>query len=175
MKRKLILALIAMTLVMSGCGKDASAPDESSSVFEKNDQSGGSNQEAGGPSDQNAYAGAAGNVDANAAGNADGADSANQTSAETDDYTEQIKSEIAALASDSLTDELVAVNKLYDKYADMTANASDQAEMNCLCQWETLVWEDEVTSLLDRLKEKDSENYNSIYSEYENWNCNQLV
>ncbi|WP_022770186.1 hypothetical protein [Butyrivibrio sp. NC2007] len=169
MKRKLILVLIAMTLVMSGCGKDASAPDESSSVFEKIDQSEGSNQEAG----QNSNADAVGSADANAAGNADanadGADSANQTTAETDDYTEQIKSEIAALASDSLTDELVAVNKLYDKYADMTANASDQAEMNCLCQWETLVWEDEVTSLLDRLKEKDSENYNNIYSEYESW------
>jgi hypothetical protein len=41
--------------------------------------------------------------------------------------------------------------------------------MNCLCQWETLVWEDEVTSLLDRLKEKDSDFYNNIYSEYENW------
>ena len=173
MKRKLILALIAMTLVMSGCGKDASAPDESSSVFEKIDQSEGANQEAGDAAGQNANADAAGNADANAAGNTDantgGADSANQTTAETDDYTEQIKSEIAALASDSLSDELVAVNKLYDKYAGMTANASNQAEMNCLCQWETLVWEDEVASLLDRLKEKDSENYNSIYSEYENW------
>lgn len=170
MKRKLILALIAMTLVMSGCGKDASAPDESSSVFEKIDQREGSNQEAGDTAGQNANTDAAGSADANAAGNVDAnADGANQTSAETDDYTEQIKSEIAALASDSLTDELVAVNKLYDKYADMTANASNQAEMNCLCQWETLVWEDEVTSLLDRLKEKDSDFYNNIYSEYENW------
>ena len=75
MKRELILALIAMTLVMSGCGKDASAPDESSSVFEKIDQSEGSNQEAGGASDPNADADAAGNADANAAGNSDGADS----------------------------------------------------------------------------------------------------
>ena len=173
MKRKLILALIAATLVIGGCGKDASAPDEGNSVFEKIDQSEGSNQEAGDAAGQNANTDAVGSADANAAGsadaNADGADSTNQTSAETDDYTEQIKSEIAALQSDSLSDELVAVNKLYDKYADLAANVPDQTARNCLCQWGTGVWEDEVTSLLDRLKEEDGGNYDSLHSEYENW------
>ena len=33
MKRKLILALIAATLVIGGCGKDASAPDEGLTVL----------------------------------------------------------------------------------------------------------------------------------------------
>ena len=166
MKRKLILALIAATLVMSGCGKEASVTDENNSVFEKIDQSEGSGSESGETTGNVSEAGAENGETATAE---TGAKEAGDASADTDDYTDQIKSEITALQSDSLTDELVAINKLYDKYADMTANASDQTEMNCLCQWETLVWEDEVVSLLDRLKEKDSENYNNVYSEYENW------
>ncbi|WP_022765203.1 hypothetical protein [Butyrivibrio sp. XPD2006] len=172
MKNKIILALIATAFVMSGCGKDASVPADNSSVFEKVDQNTGANAESGDGAGENAAESGNENADANAADNnsENAADStADESAADTDDYTEQIKSEVAALAQDSLSDELAAVNKLYDKYADLTANAPDQTAMNCLCQWGTVVWEDEVTSLLDRLKEEDGGNYDSLHSEYENW------
>ena len=38
-----------------------------------------------------------------------------------------------------------------------------------LCQWGTVVWEDEVTSLMDRLKDEAGDNYENIRSEHENW------
>lgn len=172
MKNKIILVLVAMTLVMGGCGKDASVPADNGSVFEKIDQSTGANKESGNEAGEDTAEGSNESADANAEINSseNAADStADGSAADTDDYTEQIKSEIAALQSDSLSDELVAVNKLYDKYADLAANAPDQTAMNCLCQWGTVVWEDEVTSLLDRLKEEDGGNYDSLHSEYENW------
>ena len=184
MKNRIILALIAIAFVMSGCGKDASAPADNSSFFEAIDQNPESGDMAADGAAKTATASAADNAaktaDTSAADNNSDSSSDNNsenaanTAADgsevtTDDYTEQIKSEIAALQSDSLTDELISVNKLYDKYSAMTSNAETQAEMNCLCQWETLVWEDEVTSLLDRLKDEAGDNYANINSEYENW------
>ena len=149
MKNKIILALIATAFVMSGCGKDASAPAENGSVFEKIDQNTGANVESGNEAGEDTAEGSNESADANAEIN--NSENAADTAADgsevtTDDYTEQIKSEVAALAQDSLSDELVAVNKLYDKYSEMTANAETQAEMNCLCQWGTLVWEEELTA-----------------------------
>jgi len=171
-KNKIIPALIAMVLVIGGCSKDAAAPADNGSVFEKIDQNTGANVESGNEAGEDTAEGSNESADANAEIN--NSENAADTAADgseitTDDYTEQIKSEVAALAQDSLSDELVAVNKLYDKYSEMTSNAETQAEMNCLCQWGTVVWEDEVTSLLDRLKEEDGGNYDSLHSEYENW------
>ena len=185
MKNKIILALIATAFVMSGCGKDASEPAENDSVFEAIDQNPGSgDMAADGAAETVAADGAPETADTSAADNNsdNNSDSSSDNNSEnatesnaggsaaaTDDFTEQIKSEIAALQSDSLTDELISVNELYDKYSAMTENAETQAEMNCLCQWETLVWEEEVTSLLDRLKDEAGDNYANIKSEHDNW------
>ena len=57
--------------------------------------------------------------------------------------------------SDSLSDELVKANEIYDKYDELRRNAKTQLEMNFLGQWGTLVWKDETLRLLDQLKEKD--------------------
>lgn len=164
MKNRMIPVLIAMALVMGGCAKDASAPADNNSVFEKIDQNAGSDTESGDATSDSA----AENADANAVDSIS-ENAADDSAVDTDDYTEQIKAEVAALASDSLSDELVGVNKLFDKYHDMLANAQDQAEMNCICQWGTVVWEDEVTSLMDRLKDEAGDNYADIESEHENW------
>ena len=102
MKNKFMLAVIAATLVMGGCAGKADAPAEESAIFEKVDENGQAESENAVSSEDNATS----EGDTTSEGGSDAAD-----------YTEQIKSEIAAIASgsESLSDELVAVNDLYEK------------------------------------------------------------
>lgn len=91
--------------------------------------------------------------------------------ADSDDYTDTIKGEIddiAGSASD-LSDELVKVNSLYDKYDEMRMNAQDQTSINLLSQWGTVVWKDETISLLDRISQSNSTQNKEIHEEYEKW------
>lgn len=85
------------------------------------------------------------------------------------DYSSQIKVEIDNAVADSLSDELRNINEIYNKYYEIEQNATDQAEMNEFSQWGVLVWKYESTSILERIKENDPANYDSILSEYENW------
>ena len=143
MKNKLVLALIVTAVVLSGCSKDASVTKEEQVDFEIINQSGQQASEA----DSETV----------------------EESVTTEDYTNQIKIEIAEIKSDSLSDELVKANELYNKYDELRMNVQDQASINSLSQWGTLVWKDETLSLLDRIKEKDSGNYDAILAEYESW------
>ena len=143
MKNKLVLALIVTAVVLSGCSKDASVTKEEQVDFEIINQSGQQASEA----DSETV----------------------EESVTTEDYTNQIKIEIAEIKSDSLSDELVKVNELYNKYDELRMNAQNQTSINSLSQWGTLVWKDETLSLLDRIKEKDSGNYDAILAEYESW------
>ncbi len=94
-----------------------------------------------------------------------------ESTAAVTDYSEQITAEIGTIAqnSASLRDELVSINALYDKYDELRMNAEDQASINELSVYGTMVWKGEAESLLDRIKEKAPDNYNDIYSEYEKW------
>ena len=143
MKNKLVLALIATVVVLSGCSKEATVSTEGQVDFETIDQS----EQQASKEDSEAV----------------------EDSVTAEDYTEQIKTEIDEIKSDSLSDELVKANELYNKYDELRMNAQDQASINSLSQWGTLVWKDETLSLLDRIKEKDSGNYGDILAEYENW------
>lgn len=143
MKNKLVLALIATVVVLSGCSKEATVSTEGQVDFETIDQS----EQQASKEDSEAV----------------------EDSVTAEDYTEQIKTEIDGLKSDSLTDELVKANELYNKYDELRIDAKDQASINSLSQWGTLVWKDETLSLLDRIKEKDSGNYDAILAEYESW------
>ena len=143
MKNKLVMALIVAVAVLSGCSKEAAVSTEEQVDFETINQSGQQTSEA----DSETV----------------------EESVTTEDYTDQIKTEIDEIKSDSLSDELVKANELYNKYDELRMNAQDQTSINSLSQWGTLVWKDETLSLLDRIKEKDSGNYDAILAQYESW------
>ena len=145
-------------MVLAGCSKaDKEAPAKESSIFEKIEPAG--QGEAGKTT-------AAGD---NAA--ADNSLAASEGSAAAGDYTEEIRTSVRGIASGgaSLSDELVSVNALYDKYDALRADAPDQAAMNDLSRWGTAVWKEETVSLLDRIRKSNSTNVGDIVSEYEKW------
>ncbi len=162
MRKNLVMAVLAATVVLSGCSSSAGTSDEST-VFEKVDQEGQAGSDAEGTSDQAASGEAAQDESA-------GSETAADASA-AEDYTDEIKAEIEKTASDSasLREELVSVNSLYDKYDELRMNAETQTEINELSQWGTLVWKEEVSSLLSRIKENNPEGFDNINSEYEKW------
>ena len=88
-----------------------------------------------------------------------------------EDLAAQIRTEIEGITAGEapLSDELVRVNELYEKYDELRQNAADQTEMNSMCKWGTEVWKDETLSLLDRIKKLYPEKYDEIRSEYEKW------
>jgi hypothetical protein len=143
MKKKILFAMIAAVLAMGGCGgsKEESVPTVESMAIEATDKS------------------------------ETAADDGAQDNAGEESYEAQIKAEIAQAVNGagSLSEELVSVNELYSKYDDMKSNAQDQASANKLSQNGTLVWKEEVASLLERIKEKDAAIYGDIFSEYEKW------
>lgn len=100
-----------------------------------------------------------------------GTESTDAGAAGSDDYTDTIKGEIDDIAGSAvdLSDELVKVNSLYDKYDEMRMNAQDQTSINLLSQWGTVVWKDETISLLDRISQSNSTQNKEIHDEYEKW------
>ncbi len=180
MKRKVLLAIITASIVLGGCSNtaqeeekdvmvpvvqdienDAEAADETADDTETDSEAADDQTATGSESVEDEAA-------------TDSETTEDQTDEQTEDsamedYTDQIASEIEALSSDSLSDELVKVNELYNKYDEMRMNAPDQTSINELSKWGILVWKDETLSLLNRLKEQDSANYDDILAEYENW------
>ena len=165
MKKKFVVAALAAVLVMGGCGKEA-APSQDSQLFE---ETGDAPQEEADSSETGDKAEHEDNTETET--NTETEETSDEYAAYAEDYTETIKSEIAEITtgSGSLTDELASVNELYDKYDELRMNAPDQTAMNIVCQWGTVVWQEEVKSLLERIEESDPENYKDILTEYENW------
>lgn len=95
------------------------------------------------------------------------------------DYTDEIVEKVNEIvaSSDSLSDELVKINELYESYRDIEAAAESQAEMNYLCQFPVTVWKEELSSLLDRIRKADQNAYDDIYPSYEEWldNVNDIA
>ncbi len=180
MEKRVILSIIAAAMLLGGCSNEADVPASDNTLFEKidtNEQTAsateeGSEGEATTPedlADEASKEDAPAQDTANAGTDeADGTDEASSTEL-AEDYSAQIKSEIEGAVSDSLSDELASVNEIYNKYDELRMNAPDQAAMNWLSQWGTLVWKEESLSLLSRLQEKDPDNYPSIFTEYQNW------
>lgn len=159
MKKKCVIAALAAAFVMSGCAKEA-APSQDSQLFE---EVGDSAKEDASESEEVS----GGEETSESEETAEGDDFSKYDK----DYTETIKAEVADIVSGSgsLSEELVSINELYDKYDDLKVSAPDQTAMNIVCKWGTVVWQQEVESLLDRIEESDAEYYKEVITEYENW------
>ncbi len=167
MKRKVLLAIITAAMVLGGC---SNAQEKEKDVLVPVVQDIENDSEAADETVDGDDAGTDSDVSEDeTATDSDATEDETAADSTMKDYTDQIASEIEALSSDSLSDELVKVNELYNKYDEIRMNAPDQASINILSQWGTLVWKDETLSLLNRIKEQDSANYNDILAEYENW------
>ena len=170
MKKNLITLLLATTFVLAGCSTGETTTPGSDPEPIESDQK----------SDVQV-------LDESVAGDTETSDADNSLLADTDsedeeatfdttDYTEQIQSEIADIASssESLNDEFLSVSELFDKYQEMRQNAGDgtQAAMNEMVQWETCVWKTEAESLLSRIEATGSDDYDGAKSVYDEWESN---
>ena len=144
MNKKLIVLALSSAIVLVGCASVSNeSAEENSSLFESADIS--STEESS-------------------------EDSA--TNESTDELSIQIEKEVneAVSSCDSLSDELVKIGEIYDKYDSYRINASSQTEMNEKSVYGLQVWQAEVNSLLSRLKEADPSNYESnLLPEHQNW------
>lgn len=163
--KKQILVMMAAAMLLGGCAGKAASDD--ATIFEKTGEETKESTETTGSETADAKATDKETSDADNAG----AESADAEGAGAEDYTDTIKGEIddiAGSASD-LSDELVKVNSLYDKYDEMRMNAEDQTSINLLSKWGTVVWKDETISLLDRISQSNSTQNKEIHDEYEKW------
>ena len=144
MNKKIIFFALFLAVVLGGCtSANNESAEESSSLFESADISA---------------------IEASA-----GASVTNESS---DELSIQIENEVneAVSSCDSLSDELVKIGEIYDKYDSYRMNASSQTEMNEKSVYGLQVWQAEVNSLLSRLKEADPSNYESnLLPEHQNW------
>ncbi len=170
MKKNLITLLLATTFVLGGCSTgETTTPGSDPEPIE---------------SDQDSDVQV---IDESVEGDTETSDSDDSLVADTDsenvdessdttDYTNQIQTEIAEIVSTStsLNDELLSVCELFDKYQEMRINADDgtQAAMNEMVQWETLVWKTEAESLLSRIEETGSDDYEGTKNVYDEWESN---
>ncbi len=160
--KKQILVMMAAAMLLGGCAGKTEADD--ATIFEK---TGEETQDSTGAEDAGTENAEAQTADAESAGT----ENADAGAAGSDDYTDTIKSEISDITNSAsdLSDELVKVNSLYDKYDEMRMNAENQASINLLSQWGTLVWKEETISLLDRISQSNSTQNKEIHDEYEKW------
>ncbi|MBQ1548540.1 MAG: hypothetical protein IIZ61_09130 [Lachnospiraceae bacterium] len=149
MKKSLVMALVAAAMLLGGCsGKapaattDTASNDNAETVTEESEDTSSEDTE----------------------------EAEDDTSSD-EDLTVQIQGEVSDIIqkSASLSEELVGVNKLYDKYDELCTNAENQTEMNQLSQWRTLVWKTEIKGLLERIEEKDVTYYEENYPTYQEW------
>lgn len=149
MKKSLVMALVAAAMLLGGCsGKapaattDTASNDNAETVTEESEDTSSEDTE----------------------------EAEDDTSSD-EDLTVQIQGEVSDIIqkSASLSEELVGVNKLYDKYDELCTNAENQTEMNQLSQWRTLVWKTEIKGLLERIEEKDVTYYEENYPKYQEW------
>lgn len=98
-------------------------------------------------------------------------DSASEDEAGEEDYSTQIKAEVdeVVASSSSLTDEINGICDLYEKYENLRMDGETQVEMNSLSLNLLYVWQAETESLLDRIKEADGSQYETIYATYTDW------
>lgn len=165
MKKRFITVLVAALLVMSGCGKEAADTAKDNEMFE---QVGNSQQDSVNESPE-AKASDSNDTESNSS-----TVEADSSEAGTEDYTQQIKNEVAEIVagSENLSDELVKTNELCNKYDEIRMAAETQVEMNTLSQWPIVVWKEEASSLAARITEKDPENSVEFTSEYKRWEKN---
>lgn len=161
MKQKIISIALATCFVLAGCANGATDTATNSLSVE----SIGSASSVG---LENADESASNNENS---GDASFANTDDYTAQNMADYTDKIKSEITENVSNntSLTDELEGVCSIFDKYQNMVQNSEDQAQMNELSVFEITVWQEEYSSLLERIKETDSSSIDDIVAESENW------
>lgn len=98
-------------------------------------------------------------------------DSASEDEAGEEDYSTQIKAEVdeVVASSSSLTDEINGICDLYEKYENLRMDGETQVEMDSLSLNLLYVWQAETESLLDRIKEADGSQYETIYATYTDW------
>ncbi len=159
MKKRIITTLLTAVFIMSGCQNQSGNTDANSSFFEKTGVDETSDSTTA--------------TDAQNAETTDTTETQTADSSDTgsDDYTEQIRGEVNEIVASSadLSDELVKINELYNKYDLMKMSAETQTAMNELSQWPILVWKFEDASLADRIIEKDPSNSGEYKSEYDRW------
>jgi len=144
MNKKIIIFALLSAVMLGGCASaNNESAEESSSLFESADISA---------------------IEASA--------EASATNESSDELSIQIENEVndAVSSCDSLSDELVKIGEIYDKYDSYRMNASSQTEMNEKSVYGLQVWQAEVNSLLSRLKEADPSNYESnLLPEHQKW------
>ena len=157
MKKKLFLILVSSIMLMEGCSVANKAPAKENATLESENLADSSDS----------------TTKSSTPLSSDEGTTQNQSDSENglEDYSDQIKTEIGKITSDSssLSDELVSVNSLYDKYDELVINAPSQSSMNTICRWRSVVWKTEVQSLLERLQKKDPDHYADLYAEYKLW------
>ena len=153
MKKRIITVLLASVLVMSGCQNGSTDTTTNNELFEQTP-----------PEQSSATETVTDTTDVSET-------SDSESTGASEDYTQQIQNEINEInaSSESISDELVKVNELYNKYDLMRMSAETQADMNELSQWPILVWKFEDASLADRIVEKDPANSGEYKSEYDRW------
>ena len=153
MKKRIITVLLASVLVMSGCQNGSTDTTTNNELFEQTT-----------PEQSSATETATDTTDVSETSDSESTEAS-------EDYTQQIQNEINEInaSSESISDELVKVNELYNKYDLMRMSAETQADMNELSQWPILVWKFEDASLADRIVEKDPASSGEYKSEYDRW------
>lgn len=182
MKKRFLAVAFAATMIMSGCGnaesegaltnEDPAVTTTEGEITEENAASLESTEDSA-VSDLEDTTDVASSTDEEVTGAADAAEVEVEGTEEGEDYTEQIKTEIAEIAaSDSLAEEIKKVEELYNKYDDLRMNAETQAEMNSQAQWPELVWETEVESLMERIEKTEDSSVADIKAAYDEWSSN---
>lgn len=149
MKRKYLVAACVAAMILGGCGNTETTEN---SIFEKEPVTAVAD-----------------------AGQADGAASETGAGAgASEDYTAEIKSEIAGIAAaGNLSEELEMVSDRFEQYDDMRMDAETQTEMNEKSQWGTLVWVTEVESLMERIENcGNSSAIEQIKPAFKEWSAN---
>ena len=162
MRNKLFVLLTASTLVLGGCATSSvDTEDTNEENIETSEESsiGDEGEEL--------------DIDDQEVETRDDSDddSASEDEAGEEDYSSQIKAEVdeVVASSSSLTDEINGICDLYDKYENLRMDGETQVEMDSLSLNLLYVWQAETESLLDRIKEADGSQYETIYATYTDW------
>ena len=88
------------------------------------------------------------------------------------DYQKDIQANIDAIAAAgvSITDELMAVEKIEKQFEALSSAASTQFEMNQTAQWFYVIWDTELNSLWSRISNQaDAQTKEDLLAEQRNW------
>ena len=90
------------------------------------------------------------------------------------DYTEDIKADVDYVASNSssLQEELNNIDKITQKYIELSQSAMTQMEMNISSKWFYMIWDIELNSLWNRFVDlADSDTKEEFLETQRNWNA----